>query len=65
MSAVLEQLRGIIGSGFPGLAEHILARHAHELAEQIRNSGRLRDITDDHMSDCNAAADEIDPEATS
>lgn len=35
---------------------------AHELAEQIRNSDRLRDVTDDHMSDCNAAADVIDPE---
>lgn len=35
---------------------------AHELAEKIRNSERLRDLTDDHMSDCNAAADEIDPE---
>ena len=35
---------------------------AHELAEQIRNSEELRDLTDDHMSDCNAAADLIDPE---
>lgn len=34
---------------------------ARELAEQIRTSERLRDLTDDHMSDCNAAADEIDP----
>lgn len=36
---------------------------AHELAEKIRNSEELRDLTDDHMSDCNAAADLIDPEA--
>lgn len=35
---------------------------AHELAEQIRNSESLRNLTDDHMSDCNAAADLIDPE---
>lgn len=35
---------------------------ARELAEQIRTSPRLRDLTDDHMSDCNAAADEIDPD---
>lgn len=34
---------------------------AHELAEEIRNSKRLRDYTDDHMSDCNMAADLIDP----
>jgi hypothetical protein len=37
---------------------------AHELAEKIRNSERLRDYTDDHMGDCNEAADEIDPEIT-
>lgn len=36
--------------------------YAHELAEQIRNSSELRDLTDDHMSDCYAAADLIDPE---
>lgn len=35
--------------------------HAHRLAEKIRNSEELRDLTDDHMSDCNAAADLIDP----
>jgi len=34
----------------------------HEAAERIRNSKWLRDYTDDHMSDCNMAADEIDPE---
>jgi len=36
--------------------------YAHELAEKIRNSDELRDLTDDHMSDCYAAADLIDPE---
>lgn len=45
-------------------ARDFLDRHAHVLAEKIRNSDRLRDYTDDHMSDCNMAADEIDPEVT-
>ena len=44
------------------LAEELYNAVAHELAEEIRNSKRLRDYTDDHMSDCNMAADEIDPE---
>jgi hypothetical protein len=39
--------------------------YAHELAEKIRNSEELRDYTDDHMDDCNAAADLIDPEVSS
>ncbi|MGV9546835.1 hypothetical protein [Streptomyces ardesiacus] len=43
-------------------ARRFLDEHAHALAEKIRNSKRLRDYTDDHMSDCNMAADEIDPE---
>jgi hypothetical protein len=43
-------------------ARDFLDRHAHVLAERIRNSKRLRDYTDDHMSDCYEAADEIDPE---
>lgn len=43
-------------------ARDFLDRHAHFLAEKIRNSDRLRSYTDDHMSDCNEAADEIDPE---
>ena len=41
--------------------DEILSDHAHELAEKIRNSEWLRDLTDDHMGDCNAAADLIDP----
>lgn len=41
----------------------IMQAFGHEFAEKIRNSERLRDLTDDHMSDVNAAADEIDPEA--
>ena len=44
-------------------AEQYVDAYAHELAEQIRNSERLRDYTDDHMDDCNQAANEIDPEA--
>jgi predicted RecB family endonuclease len=34
-----------------------------EAAEEIRHSKKLRDYTDDHMSDCNMAADLIDPES--
>ncbi|WP_050987906.1 hypothetical protein [Streptomyces sp. W007] len=34
----------------------------HEAAERIRNSEWLRSYTDDHMSDCNEAADAIDPD---
>lgn len=45
------------------VADGVLAQHARELAEKIRNSPELRDLTDDHMSDCNAAADLIDPGA--
>ncbi|MBA2951450.1 hypothetical protein [Streptomyces himalayensis] len=44
--------------------DQLLTEHAHELAEKIRNSEELRDLTDDHMSDCNAAADLIDPEVS-
>ena len=44
------------------IVTNLLNEHAHELAEKIRNSKCLRDFTDDHMSDCNAAADLIDPE---
>jgi hypothetical protein len=45
-------------------ARSFLNQHAHALAERIRNSKRLRDYTDDHMGDCNEAADEIDPEVS-
>lgn len=38
------------------------AQVLHKAAEKIRNSKKLRDYTDDHMSDCNMAADLIDPE---
>lgn len=41
--------------------QQVRDEHARELAERIRNSEELRDLTDDHMSDCNAAADLIDP----
>lgn len=43
-------------------ARRLLDAYAHELAEKIRNSKELRDYTDDHMGDCNMAADLIDPE---
>lgn len=45
----------------PSRARRMVDAYAHELAEKIRNSKKLRDFTDDHMSDCNAAADLIDP----
>lgn len=45
-------------------AERMVDDVLHEAAERIRNSKRLRDYTDDHMSDCYEAANEIDPEAT-
>jgi hypothetical protein len=45
-------------------ADAALDAFAHELAEKIRNSEELRDFTDDHMSDCNAAVDLIDPEVS-
>lgn len=47
-----------------GAVEKALKMYAHELAEAIRNSESLRNHTDDHMGDCNAAADLIDPEAS-
>jgi hypothetical protein len=52
---------------YEGLADDMrkaMDAYAHELAESIRNSKELRDFTDDHMSDCNAAADFIDPEVS-
>ncbi len=42
--------------------EEIQNAYAHRLAERIRNSKGLRAWTDGHMSDCNMAADLIDPE---
>lgn len=50
-----------------GAAERwqLIDNFAHALAEQIRNSEELRDYTDDHMSDCNMAADLIDPRPAS
>ncbi|WP_435613275.1 hypothetical protein [Streptomyces sp. bgisy159] len=55
--------------GFHNLAllDAIDVHHAavsHLNAERIRNSKRLRDYTDDHMGDCNMAADVIDPEVS-
>jgi hypothetical protein len=56
---------------FLGTHKEALAQHRKELddyraevlreaAERLRSSERLRDYTDDHMSDVNAAADELD-----
>jgi len=58
MSA-LEQLKGIIGSGFPGLAEQILNDHARELAGEIRREGGCG-LCDFGCKDFDA--DLIDPE---
>lgn len=63
-------LKGVKGTAADERAQHLIDEHqaalkrahAHRLAEQIRNSEALRDATDDHMSDCNMAADLIDPE---
>jgi hypothetical protein len=52
------------GSSLCSTGEELIDAYAHELAESIRNSEELRDFTDDHMSDCNAAADFIDPEVS-
>ena len=45
--------------------DQVLAEHAHELAEKIRNSEHLRDFTDDHMGDVYEAANLIDLEVSS
>lgn len=64
MEAILIGLFSVVHT--PEQAEHaarsVLKQHAHQLAEQIRNSEELRDATDDHVSDCLMAADLIDPE---
>lgn len=39
----------------------LLDAYAEYLASKIRHSTTLRDYTDDHMGDCEAAADFIDP----
>lgn len=39
------------------MARGILKQYNEEIAGDIRTSGFLRDHTDDHMADCNAAAD--------
>lgn len=53
-------------SGYICIWDHELwpcetAKILKDAADFIRNSPELRDLTDDHMSDCNAAADLIDP----
>lgn len=48
----------------PESAAKMVDAFAHALATKIRNSKRLRDYTDDHMNDCNMAADLIDPDVT-
>jgi hypothetical protein len=66
LSPTLAALRDLIAStpGRPGAelaaSRALLAAHARELAERIRNSEALRNFTDDHMSDMNEAAAELD-----
>ncbi|HLL34197.1 MAG TPA: hypothetical protein VK545_09960 [Streptomyces sp.] len=55
---------GFVNASILGALDDYRAAVEHEAAERIRNSKRLRDYTDDHMGDCNAAADLIDPEVT-
>jgi uncharacterized membrane protein len=56
-----EYLRPVLTEVGRRPVHNLLDEFAHELAERIRNSEELRDRTDDHMGDCNAAADLIDP----
>ncbi|MFG3509668.1 hypothetical protein ACGF5F_29670 [Streptomyces sp. NPDC047821] len=69
MSEALTQLKGIIGSGFPGLAERILARHAQELATRQRRYADERFAAGDAGSlwhdGAHDAAALIDPEEDS
>lgn len=61
MSARERLIRSVYEKLSQNQMEVLVDAFAHELAEQIRNSDELRDLTDDHMSDCYAAADLIDP----
>lgn len=57
-----DKIRSALGAEYMKQAiDQFEREYAHELAEKIRNSKELRDLTDDHMSDCYAAADLIDP----
>ncbi|WNI28638.1 hypothetical protein [Streptomyces sp. ITFR-6] len=58
-TADADEYRAIAASEVSAYRDAIL----REAAQKIRNSDRLRDYTDDHMSDCNEAADEIDPDS--
>lgn len=60
LDAESDEGRGVLAA----ILDELLAAYAHELAEQIRASEYLRDWTDDHMGDCYATANFIDPEVT-
>lgn len=60
-AAAIETQPGYFNASLLGALDDYRAAVEHEAAERIRNSKRLRDYTDDHMSDCYEAADEIDP----
>ncbi|MEU7243393.1 hypothetical protein [Streptomyces sparsogenes] len=53
---------GFVNASILGAIDDYRAAVAHELAERIRCSERLRSYTDGHMGDMNEAADFIDPE---
>jgi hypothetical protein len=61
-AAAMGEPEGTVNFSLFGALDEYRAAVEHEAAERIRNSKRLRDYTDDHMGDCNEAADEIDPE---
>ncbi|MFF9525383.1 hypothetical protein ACF1DV_25890 [Streptomyces achromogenes] len=61
-AAAMGEPEGMVNFSIFEALDDYRAAVEHEAAERIRNSKRLRDYTDDHMSDCNAAADLIDPE---
>lgn len=63
-AAAMGEPEGWVNASLYDAIDDYRAAVEHEAAERIRNSERLRSYTDDHMGDCNAAADEIDPEAT-
>ncbi|MFF6928341.1 hypothetical protein [Streptomyces californicus] len=61
-AAAMGEPEGCVNASLFDAIDDYRAAVEHEAAERIRNSERLRDYTDDHMGDCNAAADAIDPD---
>jgi hypothetical protein len=63
-AAAMGEPEGWVNFSLFGALDSYRAAVEHEAAERIRDSERLRSLTDGHMSDCDEAADEIDPEVT-